>query len=294
MSSAAHPALQTEEERSRTIKRVLVLAVLGVVAAIASCTGVHFLYVFVSTADSADMADRYLTALGEGRVSDAYQLTSTKFREEQSPEAFADVIDVASIVGHELESWQDRTLDHNRFNMYVGTLTTGSGRALPFLMEMVEEDGEWRVQTLTGPGRHDVGPGAWFQQVPKEATLKEIARDTMLNFEQAVRDRDLRRFYDTMWTARTAISYWKFEAAFQDFLDDNVDLSGVQGVEPEFVDPPKLDRTSEGILLVVNGRFDAGGGQVPFTFRYKYEHPIWRLFNINVGRPGDPTFELAR
>ena len=294
MSSAAHPALQTEEERSRTIKRVLVLAVLGVVAAIASCTGVHFLYVFVSTADSADVADRYLTALDEGRVSDAYQLTSTKFREEQSPEAFADVIDVASIVGHELESWQDRTLDHNRFNMYVGTLTTGSGRALPFLMEMVEEDGEWRVQTLTGPGRHDVGPGAWFQQVPKEAALKELARDTMLNFEQAVRDRDLRRFYDNMWTARTAISYWKFEAAFQDLLDDNVDLSGVQGVEPEFVDPPKLDRTSEGILLVVNGRFDAGGGQVPFTFRYKYEHPTWRLFNINVGRPGDPAFELAR
>ena len=294
MSSAAHPALQSDEERSRAIKRALVLAALGVVAAIASCTGVHFLFVFVSTADSADIADRYLTALGEDRVSDAYQLTSTTFREEQGPETFADVMDGVSMVGHELESWENRTLDHNRFNMYVGTLTTESGRALPFIMEVVEEDGGWRVQTLTGPGRHDVGPGAWFRQVPKEATLKQIVRDTMLHFDDAVRDRDLRRFYDTMWTARTGISYWKFEATFQDLLDDSVDLSGVQGVEPEFVNPPKLDRTSEGTLLVVNGRFDAETGQVPFTFRYKYEHPTWRLFNINVGRPGEPTFELAR
>jgi hypothetical protein len=294
MSSAAHPALQTDEERSRAIKRFLVLAALAVIAAIASCTGGHFLYVFVSTADSADLADRYLRALGEGRVTEAYRLTSSTFREEQSPEVFADVIDVVSIVGHELVPWQDRTLDHNRFNLYVGTLATESGRVLPFRMEVVDEEGGWRVQTLTGPGRHDVGPGAWFQQVPKEATLKQVVRDTMLNFDLAVRDRDLLRFYDTMWTTRTAISFWKFEAAFQHFLDEEVDLSGVQGVEPEFVDPPWLDRTSEGVLLVVNGRFDAEGGQVPFTFRYKYEHPGWRLFNINVGRPGEPTFELAR
>ncbi len=294
MSSAAHPTVQTDEERSRAIKRFFLLAALGVIAAIASCTGGHFLYVFVSTADSAGLADRYLTALGEGRVSEAYGLTSSAFREEQGPEAFADVIDVLSIVDHELVPWQDRTLDYKRFNLYTGALTTGAGRALPFRLEVVEENGEWRVRTLTGPGRHDVGPGAWFQQVPKDATLKPFVRETMLNFDQAVRDRDLIRFYDTMWTARTAISFWKFEAAFQHFLDEEIDLSGVQGVEPEFVDPPRLDRTSEGVLLVVNGRFDAEGGQVPFTFRYKYEHPGWRLFNINVGRPGEPTFELAR
>ena len=294
MSSAAHQVIQSDEERSRAVKRALVFTALGIVAAIAGCTGGHFLYVFVSTADSADLADRYLTALGEGSVSEAYQLTSTAFREEQGPEEFADVIDIVSIADHELMPWQDRTLDHNDFNILTGTLTTASGRTLPFVLEVVEEEGEWRVRALTGPGRMDVGPGAWFRQVPKDATLKRTVRETMLEFHEAVRDRDLRRFYDTMWTARTEISYWKFEGTFQEFLDDDVDLSGVQGVEPEFLDPPKLDRTSSGILLVLNGKFDAEGGQVPFTFRYKYKHPIWLLFNINVGRPGDPAFVLAR
>jgi hypothetical protein len=294
MSSAAHTVVQSEEERSRAVKRALLFVALGIIGFIASCTGVHFLYVFVSTADSADVADRYLTALGADRASEAYRLTSSTFREEQGPEAFADVMDAVSVEGHELMSWESRTLDHNRFNIYTGALTTESGRTLPFIMEVVQEDGEWRVQTLTGPGRQDVGPGAWFRQVPKDATLKRIVRQTMLDFDASVRDRDLRRFYDTMWTARTEISYWKFEGTFQEFLDDDVDLSGVQGVEPEFVDPPKLDRTSSGILLVLNGKFDAEGGQVPFTFRYKYKHPIWLLFNINVGRPGDPTFVLAR
>ena len=294
MSSEAHQIIQSGEEQSRAVKRALLFTALGIVAAIAACTGGHFLYVFVSTADSADLADRYLTALSEGRVSEAYQLTSTTFREEQGPEAFADVVDIVSMTTHELESWENRTLDHNHFNIITGTLTTASGGTLPFVLEVVEEGGEWRVMALTGPGRTDVGPGAWFRQVPKETKLKRIVRETMLDFDQAVRDRALRQFYDTMWTARTEISYWKFELTFQGFLDDDVDLSGVQQVEPEFVDPPKLDRTSEGTLLVVNGRFDAEGGQVPFTFRYKYKHPIWLLLNINVGRPGDPTFVLRR
>ena len=294
MSSAAHQVIQSDEERSRAVKRALVFTALGIVAAIAGCTGGHFLYVFVSTADSADLADRYLTALGEGKVSEAYQLTSTAFREEQGPEAFADVVDIVSMTTHELESWENRTLDHNRFNILTGTLTTASGRTLPFVLEVVEEEGEWRVRALTGPGRTDVGAGAWFRQVPKETVLKRIVRETMLDFHEAVRDRDLRRFYDNMWTARTEISYWKFELVYQGFLDDEVDLSPVKDVEPEFIDPPKLDRTSSGFLLVVNGRFDAEGEQVPFTFRYKYAHPTWRLFNINVGRPGDPDFVLRR
>ena len=294
MSTAAHSVIPSEEERSRAVKRAMVLTALGIIAVIASCTGGHFLYVFVSTADSAGLAYRYLTALGEGRTSEAYLLTSKRFREEQGPEAFADVVEGVSMASHELESWENRTLDSNDFNIYTGTLTTESGRTLPFILEVVEEVGEWRVLSLTGQGRAEVGPGAWFRQVPKEAEVKRIVSETMLGFGQAVRDKDLRRFYETMWTARTEISYWKFELTFGGFLDDDVDLSAVRDVEPEFADPPKLDRTSSGVLLVVNGRFDAEGGQVPFTFRYKYDHPIWRLFNINVGRPGDAVFVLDR
>ncbi len=293
MNQAATTTIPKDEERGRAVRRAVLFALLGAVAFIATCAAGNFLLVYVTTADSAGRADQFLASIEEGRHADAYAFTSKTFRDEQGAEAFADMVARASISDHELVPWQDRTLDSNDSNIYTGTLLTG-GRALPFILRMVKEEGEWRILSLTGPGRTDVGPGAWFRQVPNDAEMKRIATQTMLDFERAVREKDLRRFYDGMWTARTDISYWKFELTFQGFIDDEVDLSGVRGVEPEFTDPPRLDRTSSGILLVANGRFDAPGGQTPFTFRYKYDHPNWRLFNINVGRPGDPDFVLNR
>ena len=176
MSSEAHQIIQSEEERSRAVKRVVVLAALAVIAAIASCTGVHFLYVFVSTADSADLADRYLTAVREDRISDAYQLTSAKFRDEQGPEAFADVMDVVSMAGHELVSWENRTLDHNGFNIYMGTLTTGAGRTLPLMLEVVEEDGvdDFGAVDAHGQVAFEVGGFAGAGDDGKVAALAEV------------------------------------------------------------------------------------------------------------------------
>ena len=174
MSSAAHTVIQSDEERSRAVKRAFLFAVLGVIAAIASCTGVHFLYVFVSTADSADLADRYLTALEEDRVSEAYRLTSATFRDEQGPEAFAEVVDGVSMAGHELMSWENRTLDHNRFNIYTGTLTTESGRTLPFVMEVVR--GGQRVARTNADGSRQAGRGA-RRMVPPGAEGGDVEAD---------------------------------------------------------------------------------------------------------------------
>ena len=221
-------------------------------------------------------------------------MTSSAFKEAQSQQAFSEMIAGVSIMSHEMIPWQNRTLDHNDHNSYPGKLITSRDRTIPFLLEMIKEQGRWKILSLTGPGRTGVGPGTWFQQVPFETGMMSLVTETMLNFEKATHDKNLLSFYQTMWTARTEISYSLFELAYQKFIDDQIDLSAVRTSKPQFVDRPKLDRTSSGILLVVNGNFDTPDGTLPFTFRYIYDHPKWMLHNINVGYPGDPDFVLGR
>jgi hypothetical protein len=81
------------------------------------------------------------------------------------------------------------------------------------------------------------------------------------------------------------------EAAYREYLDEGVDLSGVRGVAPVFTEASRIARSSSGPLLVATGRFPVEGAPVPFRFRYKYVHPEWLLFNIDVRRPGDPDLE---
>ena len=294
MSSATPNTIVSDQQRSRAIKRVLFFITLTVIAFITTCTGGHFLFVYITTSDSASQTEQFLTAIEEGNIGDAYSITSSAFKELQSQQAFSEMIARVSVVSHEMIPWQNRTLDHNGRNSYTGILVTSSGRTIPFLLDMAEEQGRWKILSFTGPGRTGVGPGAWFQQVPFETEMMRLVTETMLNFEKAIHDKNLLPFYQTMWTKRTEISYWKFELAYQKFIDDQIDLSAVQTSKPQFVDLPKLDRTSSGILLVANGNFDTVDGTLPFTFRYIYDHPKWMLHNINVGYLGDPDFILRR
>ena len=294
MSSDTPITIVSDQQRSRAIKRILFFIALTAIAFITTCTGGNFLFVYITTSDSASQTEQFLTAIEEGNIGNAYSITSSAFKEAQSQQAFSEMIAGVSIVSHEMIPWQNRTLDHNGRNSYPGKLVTSRGRTIPFLLEMMEEQGRWKILSLTGPGRTGVGPGTWFQQVPFETEMMSLVTGTMLNFEKAIHDKNLLSFYQTMWTARTEISYWLFELAYQKFIDDQIDLSAVRTSKPQFVDRPKLDRTSSGTLLVVNGNFDTTDGTLPFTFRYIYDHPKWMLHNINVGYPGDPDFVLGR
>jgi hypothetical protein len=272
--------------------KVVLGVVIGVVGFIGACTGGLFLWVYIGTADSADGADGFLASLAQGNVHDAYAHTATEFRREQDEQRFADIVGRAGIADYELRSWQDRRVDHNGRNRYLGTVSTEGGRSMFFILEMLREEGDWRVLSFTGPGRTDVGPGAWFSQPPGPAEMTALVAVSMRDFDRAVRSKDFNDLFSTMWTYRTEMTIWALKAAYQEFVDEGIDLSGVQDVAPFFTETPRIERTGFGPLLAATGRFPVEGAAVPFRFRYKYVHPEWKLFSVQVGRPGDPDIAL--
>ena len=96
-------------------------------------------------------------------------------------------------------------------------------------------------------------------------------------------------FFSKMWPFQD-FTRQSLNVAYRHFFDEEIDLSGVQDVAPVFTETPGLVRRSVGMLLVATGRFPLEDTTVPFRFRYIYSHPEWKLFNVHVGRPGDPDF----
>ena len=253
--------------------------------------GRTLLWVYVGTAESAGRADDFLASLARGDIHDAYSFTASSFRSEQSEPRFAGVLGRAGITEYGLRSWTDRTLDHDGSNTYLGTISTQSGRTMPFSLKMAREDGEWRgavlhwarpdrgragcmVQAGAGRGRGDTarrgdherirrgGPGKGFQRIPQK--MGTSRGDSNFSLEAA------------------------YEAAYKEYFDEDIDFSGVQNVYPVFDEAPRLERASGGFLLVTTGRFPVEGAPVPFRFRYTYMHPQWKVSNVDVRRPGDP------
>ena len=268
--------------------KIVLGVVIGFAGFIGVCTGGLFLWVYVGTADSANRADSFLAALAQGNVHAAYAQTANKFRREQDEQLFAGIVGRAGISAYELLPWKDRTLDNNGRGRYLGTVSAEGGGSMPFILEVLQEEGEWRVLSFTGPGRAGVGAGAWFRQPPGPAKMTALVVKSMRDFDRAVRTKDFSDLFSTMYVSRIETFAGVLEAAYKEYVDEGVDLSGVQDVAPVFTEASRIVRTSAGPLLVATGRFPVEGAAVPFRFRYKYVHPEWILFNIDVGRPGDP------
>ena len=272
------------------MKKIALWAAIAIAGTVGACVGGAFLLVNISTADSALGADTFLSTVASGDIRQAYGQTATAFRLEQDEEQFVTAVSLVGISSFELKPWQDRTVDYKGRNIYQGTIGTEAGRSMPFHLGMFLEQGEWRVETFTGPGRRGVGPGAWFTQVPGEADLTLLINETIKDFLVALENRDFTEFHDNMWFFRSGNLARDLENDYRHFLDDGTDLSAVLEVSPAFTQAPILEPSPRGALLIVIGRFPVEGAGVPFRFRYGYDHPEWKLNRIYVGRPGNPDF----
>ncbi len=293
--------------------RFLLQFLLATFGFITACTGGFFIWVAVNTGDSAAEAEGFLNLMLQGETSQAYSSTAAQFRAEQDQETFEKTLDRMGLRNYVLESWRNRRLERGDEVEYRGTLqqlgSYDDPLELPFKVGLVQEGGEWKVRYFTGPGRvfrfdgdvnfasmtssgiprgSIVGPGAWFSQVPDEEELLGMTRQTLLAFDQAVKDGDFAEFYEKMSRAfKVEIHVKDLQATYQSFIDGQVDLSSVANVEPQWDQPPSIERSRDfGDVIKVSGFFPIEPATVPFMLRFHYEYPEWRLYKFLVSLPG--------
>ncbi len=279
-------------------KKIILRSLIAVILVISACTGTMFSWVALDTNDSATEADDFLLMLHDRKTAEAYDSTTTAhFRAMQSREDFNDVMDLLGLpLTYRLNVWRDRTLELSNRSRIRGTLIDLGGQDVKFTVDMVREQGDWKVNAFVDDARDGVGPGAWFKQIPLRDNLYQITGETIRVFREGIEAGDMADFYAYMSDSFTiGISVERLQQAYQPYINANIDLTGIQELEPVYLELPAFTDVAVGFdpddfeviqdVMVIEGYYPLEPLPVPFKFSYVYEHPEWKLFQFLVREP---------
>jgi hypothetical protein len=244
--------------------------------------------------DPAVGARAFFDQVIAGDTAAAYKAAAFGFQAQQSEKAFSATTRELGLVGGKLQSL---TVDESsdKAAKLRAELVSARGEPRPFVVRMQWESDAWRVFSLRAPrdlktgvsenrfsllGKSKGFTDAVNKSPPSERQTRKIVHDAMLSFAEAIKTQSFHDFYTQASKAwQSQLTENQLQRAFQAFIDQGVNLSGVADVEPAFDAPPRV--TTDGLLLV-SGHYPTKPFEVVFAFKFVYELPEWKLFGVDV------------
>lgn len=239
------------------------------------------------TAPMVEEGEKFLGTLGSGSTEVAYGMASPTLRNSQTLDEFTRTVKAYGLDDFESASWSNRSITNDRGTM-EGTAVTKSGGSVPLTMEMIKEDGTWRVLSIKGPQA-----GASTEPIIAEETnsapkpalpgadaAAALVLDSLLSFNDAIQTKSFDTFHAglaTLWKNQTTPV--ELLEKFQSFIDSGVDISPIKELEPVFHSPPALDEDG---FLKLDGHYTTTPKKVHFTLRYDFGESAWKLVGIHV------------
>ena len=258
----------------------------GVVFAICLLGGlaIFFFYRFFAglTAPVAEEGDRFLKVLGEGKPQVAYEMASQSLRQRYSAQQFVSIAGSLKLDGIRSTKWNSRKIENDR-GFLEGVVTTGSGATVPMKIELIKENGLWRVFGLQGPPGTTGSAGA--PPVPSPESIDVLVQETMGDFSDALRLKSFDSFHSRISELfRAEITSKELSEAFRVFLEKGRDLSEIRGLKPTFDSPATINEKG---WLVLEGHYPTAPETVVFRLSYVKENEAWKLAGIRVRLKGD-------
>ncbi|QQS42121.1 MAG: hypothetical protein IPM63_04025 [Acidobacteriota bacterium] len=121
------------------------------------------------------------------------------------------------------------------------------------------------------------------KEIPEDEELEAMIKDTLLDFDRALKSEDFSSFYDNIseeWQKQT--SPRQLKRLFQSFIDGKADLSSVRNLEPDITDGPAIRESVGFDMLEVKGSFDTSPRTTTFELKYIANGEDWKLSAISV------------
>jgi len=249
------------------------------VGIVATIVGIVVL-AFYLTSDAVQAADELLNSIGEGRLEEAYRSTASGLRAAQDEAQFIHAVSFLGLTDYQSRTWMQRSVRGNAGKV-EGAITTRQGVSLPLRVEVVYEDGKWKVFGLEGDA-NACKNYLLAHKAPSPAQTQELVRATLAKFNHSLKARDFTDFHAQL------SGFWKREIqpnallkSFQSFIDSRVDLSDIKDMPATITEASTIDNN---FALVLSGSYEAPPNPVQFTLKYVLERDAWKLSGIHVNR----------
>jgi hypothetical protein len=245
------------------------LAILGVIAVA---------IVFGLTRGASKAGNEFIALTSAGKIEQAYESSSTALKTQQSLESFQRAVESLGLTKVTSASWSNREMKNDRVHL-EGSGTTREGAKVPLTMDLIKENGDWKVLAVNLPAA-GVAEQPGELKTPSDQELRALLLDSLLSFNQAVQAKSFDRFHDQLSLAwQEQITPEKLASVFQEFTDKEIEIGQLRNLEAIFDKPPAIDANG---LLILSGYYLSTPNRVYFTLKYIYEHPSWKLFGIKV------------
>jgi hypothetical protein len=251
---------------------------------------------------AAESAQHFFEQVAAGQAQAAYQGAAFGFQAQRSAAAFEVAAKEMGLTDYASGQWEQPEIDGSTAKIAV-RVQTRAGKEFPLVVTLTRESGTWRVYSLRSPRSEATGisenrfslvgktpsfTDAVAQPVPPEAELRQLVRETLLRFNDAIATKSFDAFYDSVSVAwqtgrltqgQNQLTKGQLQRAFQSFIDQQVNIGGIAKVEPIWEAPVSVG--SDG-LLVATGHYPTEPYRVYFALKFIYELPNWKLFGIDV------------
>jgi hypothetical protein len=249
---------------------VPIAVVLGAIVIGGGVWGV--LQIFGAVSAPVQAADKFLGLLGEGKTDAAYKSAAESLRKRMNAAQFAQRVKQLGLTEFESSSFPHIEFKDGSAHLDGSFSRKGDG-TVPLYVTLIKEGEAWKVTSFRG-------------QVPELATIRDMVKMTLTDFNKAVQANDFTAFHKTLAMAfREQYSAERIKDAFQEFIERQINLSGALGLDPVFSPKPKIgDRQ----VLHVVGYYPSTPSRLYFDLKYVPEGGTWKLLAISVNvKPQD-------
>jgi hypothetical protein len=235
-----------------------------------------FALVWRLTAGMTEAADAFFAALRDGDVATARTYLAEDFRASTSDEQLLAYVKNSALSEYQSASWSSRGMENSRGNL-EGTLETRTGGSIPMKVELVKENGSWKIYTLRKPAaglQTDDGPIK-----PSEIEQVRLVRATTEQFAAAIKRGDFAEFHkyvSGLWQRQ--ISADQLQTTFRQFAETGADFSVLNSLQPNIA---AAAYDADG-AFVIEGTYPSQPSTFSYRYRYIYEGVDWKLAGLNA------------
>ena len=119
--------------------------------------------------------------------------------------------------------------------------------------------------------------------VPSNDKLQNLAKTSVLDFNDAVQSGDFSDFHDTLSKPfQKEASADKLAGVFHEFVEAGVNLKEVKGLDAKFTTKPAIVRSAGYDMLTLEGYYPTTPRKTNFKLKYINEDGDWKLSSINI------------
>ncbi|MEO7672493.1 MAG: hypothetical protein ABIU09_00270 [Pyrinomonadaceae bacterium] len=120
-------------------------------------------------------------------------------------------------------------------------------------------------------------------KIPADDQLQDLARTTIMDFNDAIQSEDFTDFHRTVSKPfQKEASPARFKEVFQSFIDAGIDFKEVRSMTANFTTPTSIDKSRGAKTLNLKGNYATSPRRTNFDLKYVPEGSDWKLIYLEI------------